>query len=1291
MGWQDDSVAVADTNQMVAASRSAVPVWQRQSAPVADPDMPSVRSFIKGNLAPKAAAPQSVTGFMDALEAGLQVSVSGLLARGEAPSKTLSPDAPITSRIGSGAASIVGDIPFMVGGALLGGAAGIETGPGAAITGMAGAFALPAGLRATLMDAYTKGDINTFGEFWNRASGVIWETAKGWMTGATTGGAGYAARAALPAVASAAVKATVPTAAELGTMVTVGSALEGHAPRAQDFVDAAILLGAGKGAGSVAGRLRQVYSATGKKPADVAIEADPITAMELRAPAQEAAKEPVVTVYHGSPHDFTKFDAQKIGTGEGAQAFGHGLYFAESADVARSFAEVLGGRGGVYDMNPNSPTLGQFVRPSDGHLYRVEIPTSTIDRMLDWDKPLSEQPESVKAALRASGLVDRAKAVTGRDDPTGSDLHWAARREVAPDAQQAMAGVGLAEAADRLRALGIPGIRYLDGGSRTTGEGTRNFVLFDDSLSRIVEKNGKPIAADELPEAFKGAARAETARQIVPGVNAEAVAAKPFADALPQVAGEPAKPTHVNYNLINTVEDTKLAMARVSEVYERQIQEQRRGTVSWDQTSAEAGKILADTLGGVDMKLIMPREPGTPAGAAEILARKQLTVGAAEDMMRARDELLAKGAQATLEDRLQFTASIERLAMIQSEFLGARSEAGRALNILKSTAIEAARAKQIQDVITMYGKDPMALAEMMRQIDNPAGAAKFAREAVKATTWEKIVEAWKAGLLSGPVTHVANIMGNTTFMVLRAPIEALAAGFGALRGGADRVQAAEPLARVVGALQGSLDGLKLAGHVLRTGEQPGKSEQYRQAISGLKGDVIRLPYRFLSAEDAIFKTMNERGEAYSLATRQATIEGLNPLTREFSERVVQLVQDPPAKMAEAITEAGARFTFNTELGEKGRAVQNFVRTWHLEWAIPFIRTPANIAKELGRMTPAAPLVKEWREAMAKPGAERDKALAEIAVGTGIMTSVFIFALDGSITGAGEPDAGKRRVQQAGGWQPYSIKVGDTYYSYQRLQPVGTLMGLAADIAEVWDHLTEEEADKIPKMLTVAFGNAVTNQTFLQGITNIVNALSDPKRFGPRLAQQFAASVVPNIVGQTTAMNDPLTREVDSMVDAIKARIPGARETLLPKRDVFGEPVHTKERLGGLSPIVESKESADPVRAEAARLNISAGDTPKKVHVGRGSGKLGDVKLTPEQKDVFGDVAGHLAHDVLSQIVSGPGWEGLPDLVKKRAFAKVFLQAHRAGAAAALPPDLRAGIAQEITQKIQRELQPEGEP
>lgn len=318
----------------------------------------------------------------------------------------------------------------------------------------------------------------------------------------------------------------------------------------------------------------------------------------------------------------------------------------------------------------------------------------------------------------------------------------------------------------------------------------------------------------------------------------------------------------------------------------------------------------------------------------------------------------------------------------------------------------------------------------------------------------------------------------------------------------------------------------------------------------------------------------------------------------------------------------------------------------------------------------------------------DKAISEFAVGSASMAAVFVYALDGNISGAGEPDAGKRRVQQAAGWQPYSIKIGDTWYSYNRLQPIGTLMGLAADVAEVWDHLNDEEADQIPKMLAVAFANAVTNQTFLQGITNLVDAMSDPKRFGPSLLNGFARSAVPNVVGQLTEMNDPIARQVNGMLDAVKSRVPGLRETLLPKRDVFGEPIDSTERVGGISPVTVSKESDDKVRTEAARLNVSAGAAPKKTHVGRGSGKLGDVELTPEQRDIFTDKAGHLAHDVLTQLVNSPNWDPMPDLAKKRAFAKVFLQAHRAGAAAALPPDLRAGIAQEITQKIEAELAPE---
>lgn len=1076
-------------------------------APFAMPDLSGVREHFH--------AVRGAQSFEDYLRAGWEQSVTGLARRGKVPEVALTPDSPWYGRVASNVAGLVGDAPAMiagyVGGAAAGTALGGSTGAaagtvvpgvgtaagavgggaiGAQIGGAAGAFALPAGIRAALMDAYTKGHITSAQDFVERAMDVAWETFKGGIVGASTAGAGLATRAALPAVVAPLARSTAATAAEVATMATVGKGLEGQLPEPQDFLDAAIVLGGMKGAAHVAGRLRAIYSATGKHPSEVVMDAgrDPKLAEELRAPGEE---------------------------------------------------------------------------------------------------PMIEIPEEYRPLANAE-----------------------AARAAVPDYR--------------------------------TNEGA--------------------------------------------ALEVTAAASRPFAE-VPQAPGEPTRPTHVNYNFLNTADEAKAALARLSEVYEERIQAQRRGTVSWEETSAQAERILADTLGGADTSLIRPRDPGSAAGAAEILARKQLVIGAAEDMARQAKAYRAKGAQATPEDTVAFLASIERASMIQSEFLGARAEAGRALNILRNTARDAARAKQIQQVVEMYGKDPATLADLVAQLDNPASALKFAKEATKATTWDKIVEAWKAGLLSGPLTHMRNLLGNTSFAITRPVIDAAAVGFGAMRSSGERVAAMEPVARIVGNIQGTIDGARYAAAILRTGEEVGKSEQVRQAIGGKVGTAIRTPFRLLSAADALFRVLNERGEAYALATRQATAEGLHPLTHEFRERVVELVANPSAEMAKAMEEAGARFTFNADLGDTGKAVQRAVRLAHLEFLFPFIRTPANILKETVRLTPFAPALKEWREEIKAGGAARDKAMAEIATGTAFMGAVFLAALRGSITGAGEPDAGRRRVQLATGWQPYSVKIGDTYYSYQGWGPVTTLVGIAADMATVWDHTSEEEADKIPKILAVAFANAVTNQTALMGMTNLVNVTSDPTRYGPQFFKGLAGSIVPALANQTAQWLDPVQREVNSAVDAIKARVPGLRQTLLPKRDVFGEPVVAKERLAGVTPVTETKATTDKVRLEADRLGISAAAPPKKIHVGRGTGKFGQVEVTPEQRDVFADVGGHVAYDILARIVESPAWDGLPDLAKKRLFAKAFLVAHRQAALAAVPPALRATLLDEISEKLQAELAP----
>jgi hypothetical protein len=177
------------------------------------------------------------------------------------------------------------------------------------------------------------------------------------------------------------------------------------------------------------------------------------------------------TVFHGTPHLFNKFDASKIGTGEGAQVYGHGLYLAESPDVAKQYKETLAHKayskleqvdrnnyrvtapdGTVITegvpLGPATRAKGAFDAQA-GNLMQVDLPDEQIAKMLDFDKPLSEQSEFVRKAIQENEL-DYVP-----DRFTGGRLLEELHKGFAPDV-----------AAKHLREAGIPGIRYLDQNSR---------------------------------------------------------------------------------------------------------------------------------------------------------------------------------------------------------------------------------------------------------------------------------------------------------------------------------------------------------------------------------------------------------------------------------------------------------------------------------------------------------------------------------------------------------------------------------------------------------------------------------------------------------------------------------------------------------------------------------------------------------------------------------------------------------------------------------------------------------
>lgn len=237
-----------------------------------------------------------------------------------------------------------------------------------------------------------------------------------------------------------------------------------------------------------------------------------------------------LTVFHGSPAKFSKFDRTKIGSGEGAQAYGYGHYVAESPDVAEQYKETLKSKAfsgivkrdrNVYDVVAPDGTvisqgtpLGPASKAKDaydanvGSVYEIDLPDEQIARMLDWDKPLSEQPQKIQQAIY-NDLTDAgySKAIVNDllNRKTGMELYKTLYKgmeqgdETAINlakklnlGEQGMMMEAPALASESLRRMGIPGIRYFDQGSRGTGEGTSNFVVFpgNEDLLTILKRNG---------------------------------------------------------------------------------------------------------------------------------------------------------------------------------------------------------------------------------------------------------------------------------------------------------------------------------------------------------------------------------------------------------------------------------------------------------------------------------------------------------------------------------------------------------------------------------------------------------------------------------------------------------------------------------------------------------------------------------------------------------------------------------------------------------------------------------
>jgi hypothetical protein len=425
------------------------------------------------------------------------------------------------------------------------------------------------------------------------------------------------------------------------------------------------------------------------------------------------------------------------------------------------------------------------------------------------------------------------------------------------------------------------------------------------------------------------------------------------------------------------------------------------------------------------------------------------------------------------------------------------------------------------------------------------------------------------------------------------------------------------------------------------------------------GEVARIPGRFLGAEDEFFKTIGYRMELHAQALRKATEEGLQG--QALYKRMGELIDNPPENLRIASADAALYSTFTSQPGAIGQTFMGLrEKVPAVSFVIPFVRTPVNIARYAFERSPLAPLVGQWRDDIAAGGARADLALARMSTGSTIMAMALDWADSGLISGQGPQNAGEREAMTRQGWQQYSVKVGDRWYSFNRADPFGMTMGFAADVAEMIrkGEIHEDDADEVAEVIGMAIaavGSVTINKTYLRGLAEFANVMTDGRRYGEQYVTNLLTSFLPGtaLSGAVERAVDPTVRDANSLTEAFKAKIAGLSASLPPRRNLWGEEIKAESGIGTaydfISPATARGVRPEPIDTEIMRLANSdkrGDDIAPPTRIGKRS-NFGGVQVHfkewPDVYDEYVRLAGNgLKHpawglgakDYLSQVVTG---------------------------------------------------------
>lgn len=529
---------------------------------------------------------------------------------------------------------------------------------------------------------------------------------------------------------------------------------------------------------------------------------------------------------------------------------------------------------------------------------------------------------------------------------------------------------------------------------------------------------------------------------------------------------------------------------------------------------------------------------------------------------------------------------------------------------------------------------------------------------IPSTLYQKIVNVWKAGLLTGMKTTGVNVASNLSHAISEIAKDVPASAV-------DKIVSLFTGKRTLvlsgkGTGKGAAEGVAKGWDYLKTGfdeRNIADKLDYKKVNFG-KGPVAKAlkgytdtVFGLLGAEDQPFYYAAKLRSLGNQAAAMAKNEGLKgKAAKEFAQKLIENPTDDMMKYATLDAET-AVFQQDSWLARKAQNLQK-----GLEIVLPFAKTPANVANAMINYSPVG-VVKTIIENIGK--GRFDQRLFAQGMGRGL-TGTGVLAI-GSALMANKmmnlttPTSEKEREQwELEGRIPNSIKIGGKWRNIGVLGPLGMVLIVGGHLREGIDK-TGSFAGGLAQS-AAGFGSALTEQSFLSGVNRAIDALKDPNRSFEGFASSLAGSVVPTLVADIARGMDQYERRTDGMIERIQSRIPGARKGLEPKVDAFGKEVETPNFFEVMAdptrPGNPTAEANDPVLKELRRL-MDADYPVTPTQLGPNAGY---ASLTPEQNTFLWKLAGQAAKAETARVMNTRQYKNYDDEQKSQVIDRAIQDA-----------------------------------